>query len=147
MTLHISGPPRRRGIGKLDKRLLRSRAIRLLREIDQTGSELSLSFVADCEIAGLNRRYRKKTGATDVLAFSLLEGEGASYRGEMLGDVVIGIETAERQARRGRRSLDDEVARLLIHGALHLIGYDHLRDDDARAMRAEERRIWRLLRG
>ena len=146
MTLRILGPPRRRGIPRPDKRLLRSRAIRLLREIDCASSELSLNLMSDVEIARLNERYRHKQGPTDVLAFSLLEGEGAEYRGVLLGDVVVGIETAERQARRGRRTLDDELARLVIHGTLHLIGYDHVRDCDARVMRAEERRLWRFLR-
>ncbi len=146
MTLRISGPPRRRGIPRPDKRLLRRRATRLLREIDRASSELSLNLVPDGEIAKLNESYRRKKGPTDVLAFSLLEGEGAEFRGELLGDVVVGIETAERQARRGRRTLDDELARLVIHGTLHLIGYDHVRDCDARVMRAEERRLWRFLR-
>ena len=145
MTLRISGPPRRRGIPRPDKRLLRARTTRLLREIDCAASELSLSLVPDGEIAQLNESYRHRKGPTDVLAFSLLEGEGAEYRGELLGDVVVGIETAERQARRGRRTLDDELARLVIHGTLHLIGYDHVRDSDARVMRAEERRLWRRL--
>ncbi len=146
MTLRISGPPRRRGIPRPDKRLLRSRTTRLLREIDCASSELSLGLVLDVEIAELNESYRRKKGPTDVLAFSLLEGEGTEYRGTMLGDVVVGIETAARQARKGRRTLDDELARLVIHGTLHLIGYDHIRDSDARIMRAEERRLWRRLR-
>ena len=146
MTLRIAGPPRRRGIGKIDKRLLRSRALRLLCEIDCAESELSLTILSDDEIAELNQRYRERAGPTDVLAFSLLEGEGVRYRGAMLGDVVIGIETAERQARRGRRTLDDEVARLLVHGTLHLIGFDHVRESDARVMRAAERRLWKRLR-
>ena len=146
MTLRISGPPRRRGIPRPDKRLLRSRTTRLLREIDCASSELSLGLVLDVEIAKLNESFRREKGPTDVLAFSLLEGEGVEYRGAMLGDVVVGIETAERQARRSRRSLDDELARLVIHGTLHLIGYDHVRDSDARVMRALERRLWRQLR-
>lgn len=61
----------------------------------------------------------------------------------LLGDVVISIESAARQARRGRRTLDDECLRLLIHGVLHLLGHDHERDEEARRMRAEERRLWR----
>ena len=146
MTLRITGPPRRQGIPRPNTRLLRSRATRLVRHIDCASSELSLSLVPDGEIAKLNESYRNRKGPTDVLAFSLLEGEGAEYRGKLLGDVVVGIETAERQARRSRRNLDDELARLVIHGTLHLIGYDHVRASDARIMRAEERRLWRRLR-
>jgi rRNA maturation RNase YbeY len=99
--------------------------------------------VDDAAIAGLNRCYRGRRGPTDVLSFSLLEGEAAEHRGALLGDVVIGIEAAARQA---RGTLDDEVARLLVHGVLHLLGHDHERAAQARAMRAEERRLWRALR-
>ena len=81
-----------------------------------------------------------------MLAFSLLEGEGAEHRGGLLGDVVIGVEAAARQARARHRGLDEEIARLLIHGTLHLIGYDHQRREEARTMRAQERRLWRAIR-
>jgi probable rRNA maturation factor len=80
------------------------------------------------------------------LSFSLLEGRHSDHRGALLGDVVIGIETAARQARAAHRSLNDEVARLLIHGTLHLLGWDHQEREDARLMRAEEQRLWRAIR-
>ena len=117
----------------------------MLRELGASGSELSLTLCDDSTIAELNQRYRGKQGPTDVLSFSLLEGEHAERRGALLGDVVVSLETAEVQARRGRRSLDDEVLRLLIHGTLHLLGHDHEAPDEARRMRAEERRLWRAL--
>jgi rRNA maturation RNase YbeY len=101
----------------------------------------------DQAISALNASFRGRRGPTDVLCFSLLEGEHADYRGALLGDVVIGIEAAARQVRGRGRSLDDEVARLLIHGALHLLGYDHARSEQARRMRTEERRLWRLVKG
>jgi rRNA maturation RNase YbeY len=97
-------------------------------------------------MAALNLRYRGRSRPTDVLSFSLLEGAHSDRRGALLGDVVIGIEIAARQARARRRTLDDEVARLLVHGALHLVGYDHARAAEARIMRAQERRVWRALR-
>ena len=68
-----------------------------------------------------------------MLSFSLLEGAHAERRGALLGDVVVSLDTAAVQARRARRTLDDEVLRLLIHGTLHLLGHDHERDDEARA--------------
>jgi rRNA maturation RNase YbeY len=78
----------------------------------------------------------------------LLEGLHSERRGALLGDVVISLDTAERQARRARRSVDDECLRLLVHGVLHLLGHDHERDDEeARRMRAEERRVLRAVRG
>ena len=142
MTVRLHG----RG-GRLDRRRLRNRAVRLLRELGRPKAELSIALVDDAEIAELNARYRGVEAATDVLSFSLLEGAHAERRGDLLGDVVVSLDTAAVQARRGRRSLDDEVLRLLIHGTLHLLGHDHERDDEARRMRAEERRVWKVLQG
>jgi probable rRNA maturation factor len=141
MTVRLHG---RRG--RIDRLRLRKRAVRLLREVGRPKAELSIALVDDAEIAELNARYRGVEGATDVLSFSLLEGAHAERRGDLLGDVVVSLDTAAVQARRGRRSLDDEVLRLLIHGTLHLLGHDHERDDEARRMRAEERRVWKALR-
>jgi rRNA maturation RNase YbeY len=135
---HVSGMP--------DTKRLRSRATRLLREIGRARAELSIALVDDAEIAELNGAHRGKHQETDVLSFSLLEGEHSEHRGAMLGDVVIGFETAARRARAAHRSFDDEVFRLLIHGTLHLLGWDHQIDADERAMRAEERRLWRVIR-
>jgi probable rRNA maturation factor len=138
-------PPAGRGLPRIDRRLLRSRAAKLLRALQRSGSELSIHLVDDEAIAALNAAYRGRKQPTDVLAFSLLEGEHAEHRGPLLGDVVIGIETAARQARAGRRTLDDEVARLLIHGTLHLLGHDHAEAGEARVMRGEERRLRQAL--
>ena len=146
MTVRLSGPLRPRGLPRLDRRLLRSRACRLLRALGEARSELSVTLSDDQQISELNACYRSAARPTDVLAFSLLEGDHADYRGRLLGEVVIGVETAASQARRARRSLDDEVARLLIHGVLHLLGYDHDRQAEAHAMRSQERRLWRALR-
>ena len=146
MTVRLSGPARRRGLPAVDRALLRARARRVLREIGRTGSELSIALLDDPGIRALNAAWRGRDRATDVLAFSLEEGDHADRRGPLLGDVVIGVETAARQARARRRGLDDELARLLVHGALHLIGHDHVRAGEARRMRAEERRILRALR-
>jgi probable rRNA maturation factor len=142
MTVHVSG---RRGLPLLDRARLRRRTLRLLRALDLMDAELSIRLVDDAEIAAHNARYRGREGPTDVLSFSLVEGPHAERRGALLGDVVISLETASRQARRNRRSLESEVLRLVIHGALHLIGHDHVRAKEARAMRAEERRLWRAV--
>jgi rRNA maturation RNase YbeY len=146
MSVRLSGPPRRAGGPELDRALLARRARALLRALGHAGSELSLALVDDAAIAALNERDRGRAGPTDVLSYSLLEGPHAERRGALLGDVVISVDTAERQARRQGRSLDDECLRLLVHGVLHLLGHDHERDDEARRMRAEERRLLRALR-
>ena len=145
MTVLLTGPELREGLPAVDRRLLRSRAARALQARSRTRSELSIALVDDAAIADLNGRYRGESRATDVLAFSLGEGEYADRGGNLLGDVVIRVETAARQARRAHRGLDAEVARLLIHGMLHLLGHDHETDEEARTMRAEERRLWRAI--
>ena len=99
------------------------------------------ALVDDREIALLNSRWRGRRKPTDVLSFSLLEGDHAGHRGALLGDVVIGIETAARQAAARHKSVDEEVARLLIHGVLHLLGYDHATDREARIMESRERAL------
>jgi probable rRNA maturation factor len=144
MTVRLT-PVGGRELPRVDRRRLRSRAAKLLRELARSGSELSIHLVDDEAIAALNASYRGPKRPTDVLAFSLLEGEHSEHRGRLLGDVVIGVETAQRQARAARRTLDDEVARLLIHGTLHLLGYDHAQRRDARVMRGEERRLEQAL--
>ena len=145
MTVAISGPPAAIRGSRVDVEVLRERAKRALRAIGHRASELSVALVDDDEIAGLNATWRDKPRPTDVLSFSLVEGEHSAHRGELLGDVVISVETAARQAAERHRSLDEVVARLLVHGVLHLIGHDHEADDEARRMAAEERRVWKAL--
>jgi probable rRNA maturation factor len=140
MTVRLGG---HRGLPRVDRAWLRSRARRMLRALDQAGAELSIALVDDAAIRALNAQHRGIDAATDVLSFSLLDGAHANRRGDLLGDVVVSLETAQRQARRGRRRLEDEVLRLLIHGTLHLLGHDHECEAEARVMRAEERRLWR----
>jgi rRNA maturation RNase YbeY len=145
MSVRLCAPPPRRGLPRADLRRLRARAERVLAELAHAGSELSLALVDDAEIAALNVAWRRRRGPTDVLSFSLVEGEHPERSGPLLGDVVISLETAARHARAGGRRLDDELARLLVHGVLHLVGHDHARRAETRAMRAEERRLLRAL--
>jgi probable rRNA maturation factor len=135
----------RPGLPRFERARFRAQLVALLREIERADGELSVLLCGDAEIAALNARYRRRARPTDVLSFSLLEGEGRAFRGPLLGDVVISVETAARQAREGARTLEDEMLRLSIHGVLHLIGYDHVRAADARRMRALERRLFREL--
>ena len=88
-------------------------------------NELSIVLTGDEEITSLNSSYRKKAFATDVLSFSMHEGQGPVAPGLPLGDVVISIETARRQAKELEVSLAEELLRLLIHGILHLCGFEH----------------------
>jgi probable rRNA maturation factor len=145
VSVLFSGPPESIDEKLLDTALLQRRAEQILEGIEHGESELSLSLVDDPAIAELNLSYRKLDRPTDVLSFSLLEGEESTYRGNLLGDVVISVETAARQAQEQGVSLDEELARLLIHGVLHLIGHDHMEPDEAERMQAEERRLSEVL--
>lgn len=141
MSVRLSGPSRRGALPALDRRGLRRRAQRVLELLGEGDAELSLALADDREIAALNERYRGRPRPTDVLSFSLREGAHAERRGALLGDVVLGVEVAARQAARARRSLDEELTRLLIHGVLHLLGHDHERPAERARMRREERRL------
>lgn len=96
---------------------------RLLRLLDEAQAEVCIALIGDTKMRRLNRTYRNKDRTTDVLAFAYREsGSGVS---PLLGDVVISVPTAKRQAKAFNHSLDEELLRLLIHGLLHLVGYDH----------------------
>lgn len=102
------------------------------------GVECGLVLVDDRTIAELNRRYRGIAGSTDVLSFPMREGPFGSLSPDLLGDVVISAETADRQSKSARRSLREEAASLLIHGILHLLGYDHRTPSERRRMKRLE---------
>jgi rRNA maturation RNase YbeY len=97
----------------------------------------------------LNHRFRHKDRSTDVLAFAFREGRaphGFNGRATHLGDVVIALPTAERQAKAANRPLEEEIVTLLIHGVLHLCGYDHERGKaEALRMQRKERQMRRRL--
>lgn len=139
----MSGPPR--GTRGLSRSRIRAEARALLEALDEADAELSLALVDDATGAELNQEWRGRSGATDVLSFSLREGAHARHRGALLGDVVITVSVARRQARELGHTLAAECLRLLIHGVLHLLGYDHARPAEARVMRAKERALWREL--
>lgn len=108
---------------------------------------VDVSFVSDAEIHELNSSHRGKNKPTDVLSFSQLEGELMPFEMEelLLGDVIVSIETAARQARELKHSLSHEIAFLLAHGVLHLCGYDHDTSARRRAMWKQQDEIVRLL--
>ncbi len=143
MSVLVSGTASVRGI---NRRLLARKAKAALEAVALGGWELSVALVGDGEIRRLNREYRRRDRPTDVLSFSLREGRFGSIA-RSLGDVVISLETAVRQADEQGASLGDEVDRLLVHGILHLAGYDHeVSEREARRMRRKENAILRMLR-
>lgn len=107
-------------------------------------AEVSILLTTDEHIHQLNRDYRGKDRPTDVLSFRQLEEEDSRDEYDelvMLGDVVISVETAARQAAQRNRPLDDEVSLLVVHGILHLLGYDDETDEGAEEMREHERAV------
>ena len=108
--------------------------------------EVSILLLEDDRIAELNAEHLKRSGPTDVIAFPMQDGSFPQVQPGLLGDVVISVETAQRQARQRRVCLQEEMTRLLIHGLLHLLGYDHEgAAADARKMRSREKQIFKQL--
>ena len=102
--------------------------------------EVSILFVDDEGITVINREYLNRDRPTNVIAFPMTEGEFGNINPHILGDIVISVDTALRDARSGGLSFDDEVVYLLIHGLLHLIGYDHEGSESDAALMAEKER-------
>lgn len=127
-----------------DQARLDRQARAILSDVGEASAELGILFVGDQRMRSLNRQYRGKDRTTDVLAFAMREAPHSSS--SVLGDVVIAVPTAVRQAKEGQRSLDEELTVLLVHGILHLCGYDHERSEkEARRMQRRERMILRSL--
>lgn len=117
---------------------------RLLGAAGESLSTLSVELIGDRRMRRLNRLYRKIDRTTDVLAFAMREAAAPDRR--LLGDVVISLPAARRQADAAGHSIDREVVTLLIHGVLHLCGYDHERGvREARRMARRERAVRRRL--
>ena len=108
--------------------------------------ELSLLFTDDKHIAELNYRFLKREGPTNVLAFPMRDNDHTSPGIPMLGDIVISLDAAMRDAKSLGETLDKTINRLLVHGLLHLFGYDHEKsEEEARRMDEETERILPLM--
>jgi len=110
-------------------------------------TEISVLFTDDKFIRSLNNKYRGIDKPTDVLSFNLQEGAVESPEIEsnnLLGDIIISVETAQRQADTLNHSMERELTVLLIHGLLHLTGYDHEEDKDYKIMREKESEILKI---
>lgn len=109
-------------------------------------NEISILFVNDSHMKQLNSSYRKKNKTTDVLSFSQIEGEGTPQAA--LGDIVISLSQAKKQARKFGNNFNGEIVRLIIHGILHLLGYDHenVSEVEIARMRTVEDLLFEMLR-
>ena len=123
-------------------REVKKTAERILSDLGCDGCELSVLLVDDKEMTHLNGAYLARDYPTNVLAFPMREGEDTHLHPDLLGDVIISTETAEREAQHRGVTLEEEMALLLVHGILHLLGYDHEGDpDNAALMEAREQEI------
>ncbi|MBW2631173.1 MAG: rRNA maturation RNase YbeY [Deltaproteobacteria bacterium] len=119
---------------------------KILRILENEDSEISLTFVDDAGITEINRQYLGRDYPTNVIAFSMNEGEFGDVNPNILGDIIISTETALRDAEAGGLSLEDELDYLIIHGVLHLLGYDHELPGEAKKMREKEKEIFFALK-
>jgi probable rRNA maturation factor len=127
----------------LDVERWRAFAERALRVVPANGAGATVAFVSDRAMRELNRRWRGKVGTTDVLSFPSGQEEFEKGEGASLGDVVVSVEQAARQAEEHGLVFEGEVRQLILHGLLHLCGYDHERDGGE--MNALELRLRRRL--
>jgi len=126
--------------GRWAKRL-HARAVGLVRKLELRGVAVAVTLTTDRRIRALNRRWRQKDHATDVLSFPGGPPPPGWPGPLVLGDVVISLDTARRQAKQDKRPLAGELDRYLAHGFLHLLGHDHHRAGPARRMAALEDRL------
>ena len=125
-----------------------------LEDLDSHEVELSILFTDDLHIAELNNKYLGKQGSTNVLAFPMADDKSneedepvPGVYPEMLGDIVVSVDTALQESKNLKEDLEETVYRLLVHGLLHLLNYDHEKSSkDARIMEKEEQRLLALIR-
>jgi probable rRNA maturation factor len=135
----------RQRLARVPTRKVASLAAAVLAEVRRDGASLTIAFVRDAVIRKLNREFRRKDRATDVLSFPVAENGGAVDSEGYLGDIIISTDAAVRQAKESRHALNRELSELVIHGALHLCGYDH--EIDSGEMNRLELRLRRKLLG
>lgn len=125
--------------------VIRGAALATLKMYGSEACEVSVLLTDDAHMLALNRDYRGIAESTDVLAFAMREGEDGDVNPNILGDLVISLETAAQQAWAAQHSLEVEVAFLTVHGVLHLLGHDHQTPEEAAVMFEKQETILRRL--
>ena len=139
----------RQKLAKLDLRRIRRVIRKLNKVLSFSDQEISLLFVDNEQIREINRQYLKQDHPTNVISFSIREGDCGHVNPYLLGDIVISVERALQDAVSGDLPFDDEVDFLLIHGLLHLLGYNHgdAADSETIRMRDKEDDLFFFLKG
>jgi probable rRNA maturation factor len=119
---------------QLSTKKIQKTATRILNALGYPDAQLSIVIVDDDEIAALNEQYLAHTGPTNVISFPMLEGEFPDVTPGLLGDVVISADTADKEATEAKMPMTTRFNQLLIHGILHLVGYDHVHSEEEAAV-------------
>lgn len=121
---------------------------RLMKELDVSNCEVSLLLVDDDQIQEINKNYLQRDRPTNVISFAMTDGAFGDLHPEILGDIILSVETAARDAIACDIDFMDEVEFLLIHGLLHLLGYNHenVENQEAEKMKKRERELFYLRR-
>ena len=144
MVIQIQNNQRKQ---KINSRIIRKITKRVLEYFKKENHEVSIVFTTDETIEKFNSEYLKRNYPTDVIAFPMKEGEYCNVNPFLLGDVLISTETAIKNAQKSKVSVDQELYHLLIHGLLHLLGFDHEKDKkSAVIMRGYERILLREIK-
>jgi len=132
----------------VDLRRIRRLLCKIMKYLDCKDKEICLSFVDNNEIREINKRYLNRDYPTNVITFSLTEGEFGNINPKVLGDIVISVETALQDAGEAGIELNDELEYLMIHGMLHLLNYDHedTSEDEAEKMEKKEQEVFNMLK-
>lgn len=146
MMILMNNRQRRHKVGNIQLKKVAERILNALECPD--GSELSVSIVGDRSMRIINRDYLAKDRPTNVISFSLQEGDCSGINPLALGDVVISADTAAREADEGGMEFFERLSFLLLHGILHLCGYDHERsgEEEAHKMQQKEQQLFRILK-
>jgi probable rRNA maturation factor len=125
---------------------LKEKAQAILSALGSPDGELSILLLDDPQIAVLNKDYLQREGPTNVIAFPMREGAFVEITPDLLGDVVISLETAEKEGLAAGMTMQDRLGELMVHGILHLFGYDHeTTETEARRMEAKSRELLKQL--
>lgn len=129
----------------MDPGKIKMKLKRILKDLECHDAELSILITDDKHMAELNSRFLKRNGPTNVLAFPVKDDNPDEPETSMLGDIVISLDAAMRDAIKAGESLTKMIDRLLIHGLLHLLGYNHERSEEAWKMEEETERLLTLI--
>ena len=131
----------------LPEQEIQTTARRILNALGYPDAQLSILIVDDDQMAELNMAYLNHTGPTNVISFPMQEGQFSDITPELLGDVVISADTADREANEAGMEMTERFNQLLVHGILHLVGYDHVNSEaEAEVMQQKSNELMKQIR-